>query len=110
VLTNRAITGATCSTINGALMKGSGYPISTTVPCIVYPIPGDTGAGGGQITGNTDGTGAVTSYTINAGGDYDYPPMVASLGKWTNDGLHPTTRGCVEILRKIGLGPRTFVI
>jgi hypothetical protein len=107
-LTNRAITGAAVSTITGALMKGSGYPLSTTVPCIVYPIPGDTGTGGGQITGNTDGTGAVTTYTINAGGDYDYPPMVAVTGKWTNDGLHPTTRGCVEILRLIKFGPKTL--
>jgi hypothetical protein len=108
VLTNRAITGATASTITGAIFKGSGYPASSTVPCTVYPFYGDTGLGGGQITGNTDGTGAVTTYTINAGGDYDYPPMVALPGKWTADGLHPSVRGYIEILRNIPFGPRSL--
>jgi hypothetical protein len=109
-LTNRAITGAASSTITGATFKGSTYPISSAIPCTVYPYYGDAGAGGGQLTANIDGTGAVANYTINAGGDYDYPPMVMLPGRWTSDGLHPTMRGCIEILRKIAFGPKTLTL
>lgn len=88
---------------------GSGYPNSTTVPCIVYNYPNTPGSGA-AVHGTTNGSGQVTGYVVDAAGSgYTYPPMVApATGAWTNDGLHPNPRSFDEFIKASGLAPELF--
>lgn len=89
---------------------GQGYALSTTTPCAVLNYPGTPGSGA-QVTGNTNGSGLVTTYTVDAGGSgYTYPPMVSPWGSWTNDGIHPDSRGYDLIISECGIKPEMFVL
>lgn len=89
---------------------GSGYPISSTIPCVVRPSPGDPGTGA-AVNAVVNGSGVITSFTVTAGGSgYLVAPMVAPQGQWTNEGVHPTPRGYNEIVFNTGLSPAMFVL
>ena len=107
-MSGRAIGSVARAAYNGNSASGSGYTNGASIPCIIYPMAGDSGAGGGAVTGVVNGTGNVTTYTVTAGGDYQYPPYITPPGRWTNDGLHPNVRGCIEILYQTGFGPQMF--
>ncbi|MCW3476336.1 SGNH/GDSL hydrolase family protein [Limobrevibacterium gyesilva] len=109
VLAGGSISSATMGSFNAlGNAGGSGYPASTSVPCVVRTYPG-TGGSGAVVTGNVNGSGLVTSYTVsNGGAGYTYPPMVAPMGAWTNDGIHPNHRGYNEIITFCGIAPELF--
>jgi hypothetical protein len=53
----------------------------------------------------------VDGYVVaSAGSGYLNPPMIAPVGRWTNDGIHPSYRGYIEIIRQTGLSPSMFVL
>lgn len=84
---------------------GNGYAANATTPCSVISYPGSTG-GGAVITGNANGSGLITSYNIISGGTgYNYAPMIAPMGSWTNDGIHPDARGYNAIIAGCQIGP-----
>lgn len=106
--------GAVSSCVMGSYLLtnnsgGSGYAASSVTPVSVLTYPGTVG-GGAVITGNVNGSGLVTSYNIMSGGaDYTYPPMVSPMGSWTNDGIHPSSRGYDAIIAGCQMGPEMFV-
>lgn len=108
-------TGAVSSAIMGSYLLtnnsgGADYAISTTTPVTVTNYPGTPGSGA-VLVGNTNGSGLVTSYTVSDGGTgYTYPPMVSPNGSWTNDGIHPDSRGYDRIISYADIKPETFVI
>jgi len=88
---------------------GSAYAASTTIPCGVITYPGASG-GGAVITGTANSSGLITAYTVVDGGsDYSYPPMVSPYGSWTNDGIHPDSRGYDMIIAGCQMCPEMFV-
>lgn len=89
---------------------GSNYGVSTTVPCAVVNYPGTPGTGA-IVTGNTNGSGLVTTYTVNSGGrDYVVPPMVSPKGSYTHDGIHPGGRGYDLIISKCDIRPDKLIL
>ncbi|MCC7186395.1 MAG: hypothetical protein IT185_09165 [Acidobacteria bacterium] len=109
-LTNGVVTS--CSMGSYLLVNNSGgqaYTAGATIPCSVLTYPGGTGSGA-VITGTANGSGLITSYTVVRGGTgYDYPPMVSPYGSWTNDGIHPDSRGYDAIIAECQIGPEMFV-
>lgn len=96
---------------NGVAVAGG-----AAVPCVVYPYPG-TGGSGAVVTATPHASNPVfASLTVTSGGTgYTYPPMIASQGAWTNDGVHPATRGWCEVIKACGvmtagsvIAPETF--
>lgn len=92
----------------GANSQGSAYPNSASINAIVYNYPNTPGSGA-VVHATTNGSGNVTGYVVDTpGSGYTYPPMVAPIGAWTNDGTHPTPRGFDEIIKQTGLSPELF--
>jgi len=88
---------------------GQDYTANETIPCGVLTYPGATG-GGAVITGTANGSGLITRYSIlTPGSGYSYPPMVSPFGSWTNDGIHPDSRGYDLIIAGCQMGPEMFV-
>lgn len=88
---------------------GQFFPANTTVNCQVYPYPGDTGTGGGQVRLTFTVQGWVpTTATVVAAGDYDFPPMIVVPGSLCGDGLHPSIRGYQEFIHQSGMSPASF--
>lgn len=117
-LSGGAITSVGFFTYNGNSSVGSFTAGGAAQPCVVYPFPGLPGSGA-TITCTPHSVNAwFASFTVSAGGSlYDYPPMIATKGSWTNDGVHPTTRGVAEIIYQCGgsiggsmIAPETFVL
>lgn len=108
-LTAGTVSACSLATYTGAnTSNGTGYPLSTTIPCIVYGMPGETGTLP-TITANTNGSGSVTGFNVTAAGsNLLYPPMVAPQGQWTVDGTHPNARGFNAIISSTSLGPALF--
>jgi lysophospholipase L1-like esterase len=102
---------ATCVMGSYLLVNNSGgqaYQASTSIPCGVLTYPGGTG-GGAVIKANANGSGLITTYSIESpGSGYDYPPMVSPMGSWTHDGIHPDSRGYDLIIAGCQMGPEMF--
>jgi hypothetical protein len=109
-MNGRSIGSAIRPDYNGGQFAAGGfYPANQTVNCAIYPMPGDTGRGGGAVSVTFNGAGWVPATgTVITGGDYDYPPMIVVPGAWTGDGLHPATRAFQEIIYRSGLSPAWF--
>jgi hypothetical protein len=91
------------------VQNGNGYPFSTTIPCVIHNMPGDTAGSGAVINANTNGTGAIISYTIVSGGSgYLYPPMISPDSKWSYDGIHFTSRAYDEVIFQTQMQPGMF--
>lgn len=91
---------------NGALFTNN---LSTTVNCIVRNMPGDTTGAGAVVVGNTDNTGKITSFTVQAvGSGYKYPPLIAPAARRTLDGTHFVGGSYDHVISTLGLGPNSF--
>jgi hypothetical protein len=44
------------------------------------------------------------------GHNYTLPPLIAALGAWTPDGVHPSKRAYDQMIAATGLGPTRFVL
>lgn len=112
-LTGTALTSVALAPYAGnAGYGGTGYPVSqAALPCVVTRYPDDPiRTNDAVVTCATDGTGAVTSYTVVSGGAYSIPPMVCPVGQWTDDGTHPTYRAYNAIIAATGFSPASFVL
>lgn len=109
-MSGRAIASVTVCVYQGQTARGSGYPVSTTVPAFVIPYPDDTGTHGGVVTAQTDSGGFVTGFTVVSGGDYSMRPMICATGSYTTDGVHLTTLGRMQMIAQTGLRPGLFTL
>jgi hypothetical protein len=92
--------------VNGGLFTNN---LSGTVNCNVYNCPGDTTGSGAVVVGNTDGTGKITSWTVQNGGSlYEFPPMIAPIARPTLDGIHFNGGTYDRVIATLGLGPQSF--
>jgi hypothetical protein len=98
----------TACTISG----GVRYPISSAIPLeIFYPqgVPGS----GLALTANTDGSGNITTVTVNSGGTGHLatnPPLVGVPGQYTIDGVHPSTYGHFKMAKAGLFAPSNFTL
>lgn len=108
-LTSGSVSSVSYATYGDAeTSAGTGFPVNTTLPCVVYPYPGDTGKGA-AVNVTTDSSGTAATYTVVSGGSgYKYPPMISPPGAWSFDGIHPSPRGYNEIFYRCGVGPSLF--
>lgn len=109
-LTNRGISAVSLAQFTSGAQGGNQWPNSSTIPCTVRPYPGDTGTGGGVVNATSNGSGVITGFTVVTPGDYDFPPMVAPQGAWTNDGTHGSPLFYNEVIYQTGLQPSWFTI
>jgi hypothetical protein len=95
---------------NGATSGGRGYPRGATVRCVIQAYP-ETPGGGGMARAIIGGArDELESFELdNAGSGYEVPPMVASAGPFTSDGVHPNARGFNQMIAGAGIGPGVFV-
>jgi hypothetical protein len=108
-MSGRRISAITRPDYNGAPAFGREFPANQPATCTIYPMPGDTGAGGGAASLVFGSSGEIpATATVIAGGDYDFPPMIVVPGAWTGDGLHPGARGYQEIIYRSGFSPAWF--
>jgi len=105
VLSSGAMSSVTLPNYHGLdSASGISYPNVSADTCYCYAYPGDPGSGG--VVTYAASAGVVTSFAVaSPGSGYLNPPMVAPIGAWTRDGIHPTHRGYMEIIRQTGWGP-----
>jgi hypothetical protein len=108
IMAGRTISSVALGSYIGVSSGGVGYPINSNIPCVVRPYPGDNGAGGGVVTAAVGGGGIITRFDVITPGDYQFPPMVAPTGAWTNDGVHGNPRSYNEIIYGCGISPQMF--
>lgn len=111
--------GTPMLTINGSgvvtactIASGILYPTSTTIPLEIFYPAGAPGSGL-ALTANTDGSGNITSVTVNnGGGGYDpaQPPAVGVPGQYTQDGVHPTGYGHFKMMAAGLFAPSLFTV
>jgi hypothetical protein len=106
------MSGGSISSMPLAFGAGVGtFPISSTIPCIVRNMPGDTKGTGAVVNLLTNGSGLPASFQIvNAGSNYLYPPMVCPAAHWTYDGIHFTSNAYDQVIAATGLRPEMFTL
>ncbi len=94
------------------LRAGNRYPPNgTALPCVVVNQPGDTTGAGAIVHATSNRSGAITGFVVERGGhNYTLPPLIAALGAWTPDGVHPSKRAYDQMIAATGLGPTRFVL
>jgi hypothetical protein len=113
-LSNGAIASVATAGYNGNSSAGQPYPPgSVAIPCMVYPYTNTGGGSGAVVNAISDPVHPwVSSFAVvNGGSGYGYPPMIASLGNWTGDGVHAISSGWNKILSVCtNIAPETFVL
>lgn len=95
---------------SGAVQSGILYPANSAIPLEVFYPEGAPGSGL-ALTANTDGSGNVTSVTVNNGGtgqDPTRPPAVGLPGAYTFDGVHPSAYGHFKLIQAGLFAPSRF--
>jgi hypothetical protein len=94
------------------LRAGNHYPPDgAALPCVAVNQPGDTTGAGAVVHATSNRSGAITGFVVERGGhNYMLPPLIAPLGTWTPDGVHPTKRAYDQMIAATGLGPTRFVL
>jgi hypothetical protein len=111
IMSGRTISSVNRANYNGNTADGRDYPASQTKSCMIYPMPGDTGTGGGAVSVTFSAGGQLpATATVTAGGDYDYPPMIVIPSSWVGDGLHANGRAFQEIIYRSGISPDWFTL
>lgn len=95
-----------------SILSGVNYAASSDIPCEIF-YPEGTQGSGLSITAHTDGSGNITSATVNNGGSghiVNNAPLVAIPGTYTNDGVHPSTYGHFKMVKAGLFAPSKFTL
>jgi hypothetical protein len=98
----------TICTVNSA----TGYPINSDIVCEVFYPEGSPGSGL-AVTAHTNGSGVISSVTVNNGGtghNAINPPWVGVPGAYSNDGVHPNAYGHFKLAKAGLFAPSQFVL
>lgn len=94
------------------IQSGILYPANTDIVCEVFYPEGAPGSGL-SVTAHTDGSGNISSATVNNGGTAhkpENPPAVGVPGQYTQDGVHPTAYGHFKMMQAGLFAPSKFTL